>query len=673
VITAILLHVVFLALVFVLPAEGPRRARQTVRVTLVRQPAPEGPAAGGREPSADAPRPPRPTAEPIEPPEQAVQTAMRRADALLAQGRPLPQPLAAAADRWTLAEILGTPGILPALQPGAIGPARPTVSPRPALVGSYDARTDARRAEALARFGGTPRTEAAVDLALEWLAAHQEPAGRWDRMNFTRFDPPTAPSGGVPTKGLPCDLDVGVTALATLAFLGRGCDHVRDGEYRLTVHRALGFLLRSQQPGGQFGPRSNLMMYNQAIATLAVAEAFILTGDPRLKNPLWSATAHLLAAQQADGGWDYQPARTGRNDTSITGWAVMALRSARSAGVPIPPEAVLGAMRHFQRAVEENDAVWYADTGFGVREDQDEDGTAVKRYGPAMLAVGLYSRLLLGWDPSSRACRHAAERILDQPADQQRMRSDPTNLHSYYYWYYGTLAMFHMGGDAWKRWNANVQEQILAGQNPAGGSRAGSWQPYDSGWGNWGRYGGRVYVTAINALTLEVYYRHLPLYNTHDVLDASAAMIAAMAVAPTADVKTAIIGHAADLLPAIAKPVLLAGLMDADPSVQLAAGLALADDGDAIAVPALAALHRKVDFKQAAAVARALAAVSDPAAIDLLVEMLDGHWLVAKTADASLRELTDAQVAPSGGIARPISPQTIDAWKAWWRAHNPAH
>jgi hypothetical protein len=80
---------------------------------------------------------------------------------------------------------------------------------------------------------------------------------------------------------------------------------------------------------------------------------------------------------------------------------------------------------------------------------------------------------------------------------------DELSLVDEYYWYYGTFAMFQMGGEDWKAWNAAMKKAILEHQRRDGDER-GSWDPA----GAWGKDGGRVYMTAIGALCLEVYYRY---------------------------------------------------------------------------------------------------------------------------------------------------------------------
>jgi hypothetical protein len=80
-------------------------------------------------------------------------------------------------------------------------------------------------------------------------------------------------------------------------------------------------------------------------------------------------------------------------------------------------------------------------------------------------------------------------------------------IQSTYYWYYATLAMYQHGGKEWDTWNEAIKTQLLANQHTRG-ELAGSWDPDDV----WAGVGGRVYQTAICTLSLEVYYRYLPLY-----------------------------------------------------------------------------------------------------------------------------------------------------------------
>jgi hypothetical protein len=80
-----------------------------------------------------------------------------------------------------------------------------------------------------------------------------------------------------------------------------------------------------------------------------------------------------------------------------------------------------------------------------------------------------------------------------------------------YYWYYATQVMYHMGGDHWQAWNGRLHPLLVESQVRSG-AMAGSWNPREPVPDRWGPHAGRLYVTTMNLLSLEVYYRHLPLY-----------------------------------------------------------------------------------------------------------------------------------------------------------------
>jgi hypothetical protein len=120
-----------------------------------------------------------------------------------------------------------------------------------------------------------------------------------------------------------------------------------------------------------------------------------------------------------------------------------------------------------------------------------------------MTAEALFCQQMLGYPQESAS---------NQESVAYLMRNTPrlSDLN-YYYWYYGTLALYQHGGRAWQDWNSTVRE-VLISEQVTSGKNAGSWEPKDQ----WGRYGGRLYSTALATLTLEVYYRFLPLYRMND-------------------------------------------------------------------------------------------------------------------------------------------------------------
>lgn len=442
-------------------------------------------------------------------------------------------------------------------------------------------RTARERRERIARFGGTANTENAVEAGLAWLAAHQSPDGRWDRFTFERNCPSDEKCGGVAIRRTQQELHAGMTGLVLLAFLGAGYTD-RDGPYQDQVGRGIELLLSLQRPDGGFSPQPEMAGYNNSVATFALAEYYALTEDPRAAEPLARAVQKLAAMQQELGGWDYLPSpSSGRNDTSITGWAVQALRAAAAAGVPPPRDTLVKAALHLARSTEPDGRVWYADAGVGF--DVDQDMQPDYRYGPAMTAVGLTCAPLLGLRRDAPIVRQQQALLLaDAPSQALARGKDAAQLHSEYYWYYGTVAMFQEGGDEWDRWNSRLRDVLLPLQDRrrSSGERRrhsfGSWQPYAQGWGKWGRMGSRVYTTAICTLTLEIYYRHTPAYLEDECVIVADDWRKFLAGAGLRDKRNAI-RILRDSRYEIGEGVLLSLLNDPQAEAALAAAIALAD------------------------------------------------------------------------------------------------
>ena len=345
------------------------------------------------------------------------------------------------------------------------------------------ARVAADRLKAAQPFGASPQTEAAVAAALDWLAAAQSADGRWDAdLHGAGTETRTL---GHDRRGAGAQADTGVTGLALLAFLGSGETHLA-GRHREHVQHGLEFLLASQAATGSVAGHAELFasMYSHGIATVALAEAYALTGDERLLPGLRRAVQYTLEAQHAGGGWRYQPLDAG--DMSQFGWQLMALKSADLGGLPIPA-ATRDRMVRFLESCSSGQHRGLASYRPGDRVSR------------TMTAEALVCRYFLDAANSPAAASEAAAFVGgERPGVGQA---------NFYYWYYGTLAMFQRQGDDWERWNKALQSELLARQRWDGRS-AGSFDPDDL----WGGYGGRVYSTALAALSLEVYYRYTPLH-----------------------------------------------------------------------------------------------------------------------------------------------------------------
>ncbi|WP_165070454.1 hypothetical protein [Paludisphaera rhizosphaerae] len=422
----------------------------------------------------------RPTTRPT--PERTEKPVSRPEPPPLAVATPRPTPTAPAAP--PLADLSSTP--------------RGPITEVPKI---YRPRLDADRSTRAQRSGASPASEQAVERALDWLARHQDADGRWDG-GTARYDDGEVVDGDDDftvhcPAGQVCfgecaywEADTGLTGLALLTYLGAGYTH-KEGKYATTVAKGLTFLLRQQKPDGDLrGVAKTVGMYCHAMATLALCEAYALSLDPRLREPAEKAVAFLAKARAKDGlSWRYAPGAT-VGDTSILGWVVMALKSARETGVPIPDQASLekGAATWLQR-VADGDAK-------GLAKYQPwEDVT------PTMTAEAWVCRQFLGGGGPGPASTEAAEFLLKHESDK-----GSTNV---YYWYYATLAMYQHGGRPWARWNDRVRDRLVSLQRTSG-HQAGSWDPDDSVYGS---RGGRIYCTTFAALTLEVYYRYLRLYD----------------------------------------------------------------------------------------------------------------------------------------------------------------
>ena len=126
-----------------------------------------------------------------------------------------------------------------------------------------------------------------------------------------------------------------------------------------------------------------------------------------------------------------------------------------------------------------------------------------------MTAVGMLMRMYMGWHRDNESMQSAADYLMQYPPQMGSRRSPQRDG---YYWYYATMVMFHMGGDHWQQWNSYLKPVLLESQVDEGDA-AGSWDPVEPVPDRWSPHAGRIYVTTMNLLNLEVYYRHLPIYS----------------------------------------------------------------------------------------------------------------------------------------------------------------
>lgn len=345
-------------------------------------------------------------------------------------------------------------------------------------------RSGATKADLLRSGGGTRSSEKAVKAGLEWLARHQYPDGSWN------FDHTRSECNGQckdPASRY-FKARAAATGLALLCYMGAG--HTQeDGRYKRVVTRgiyALGNMYKLDKNGASFWDPEG-RMYSHGIATMAICEAYALTGEPALREPAQAAINYTCYAQDPrGGGWRYSPRQKG--DTSVVGWQIGALKSGYLSNLSVPPQVV-------QRAGVFLDTMNNQDGSRYFYDENRNDGHA------ACTAIGALCRMYMGVKKEEPGIKNAVEYL----SKRGPSKSDV------YYNYYAAQALFHYTGGKgpmWKKWNEKMREQLVSTQATEG-HETGSWAPVGSGHA---ANAGRVFTTAMSTMTLEVYYRMMPIY-----------------------------------------------------------------------------------------------------------------------------------------------------------------
>ncbi|RMG38751.1 MAG: hypothetical protein D6725_06675 [Planctomycetota bacterium] len=373
------------------------------------------------------------------------------------------------------------------------------------IKGEMAGRSKAGRSALVAKYGGTAASEAAVERGIKWLIRHQLPDGSWS------YDHRVQGCGTVCTRpGTLKNSYMGATAMAVLAALGAGHTHV-SGDYQPAIKKAIGYMLANAKRTGagldmRGANEANSGMYIQGLVATALCECYNMSkyvleenknardskaraqrrvafqAMKTLKEAAEGSILFIINAQDpVGGGWRYRPRQPG--DTSVVGWQVMALVSAKYADIPVPSSTIMGVNR-FLNFVQADDGAQYGYTG-----------PATGRH--STTSIGLLCRMYLGWRRENDALRRGVEFL---------SRKGPSKTDMYYN-YYATQVMHQYGGEPWKKWNAQMRDYLVKTQDK-NGHAAGSWGFI----GPHADKGGRLMTTTLAIMTLEVYYRHMPLY-----------------------------------------------------------------------------------------------------------------------------------------------------------------
>ena len=340
-----------------------------------------------------------------------------------------------------------------------------------------------------------PQTEEAIERGLAYLASIQNKDGSWSLQGDG--------------EEVQLRSDSAATGLCLLAFQGAGYTH-RQHQYADTVARGLQFLMTNQRTNGDlYRPEDaisnrNVALYSHGIAALAVCEAYGMTQDPELKEAAQASLNYIINTQHTKrGGWRYTPQIS--SDTSVSGWMMMALKSGELSGLDVPERTYQGIDRWLDLAQSPERPDRYRYNPFAP-------DTPTQRHGrlptPTMTSVGMLMRMYSGWRREKADMQSAADYLLSA---HPRMGTAVSPKRDAYYWYYATQVMFHMGGKYWEGWNRHLNPLLLESQI-LHGPHTGSWDPKRPVPDRWSAHGGRLYVTTMNLLNLEVFYRHLPIY-----------------------------------------------------------------------------------------------------------------------------------------------------------------
>ena len=307
----------------------------------------------------------------------------------------------------------------------------------------------------------TPAMEESVQRGLRYLAGLQNDDGSFGRGQFAKH--------------------AGITALCGLAFMADG--HLPGrGAYGDNVRKALDFVLSSATETGLLAAEnSHGPMYGHGFATLFLGEIYGMNNeDSRVRDALTRAVELIINSQNQEGGWRYNPVPYDA-DISVTICEIMALRSARNAGIKVPKETIDRAIAYVRSCQNSDGGFRYMSTSGTSAWPRTAAGVASLYY------AGVYSD-------------NSIDRGLTYLQDSVNPDAGGNSGEAHYFYghYYAVQAMYLAGGKRWTAWWPNIRDEMISKQAATGG-----WMDYQAG---------QAYSTSMALIVLQMPKRYLPIF-----------------------------------------------------------------------------------------------------------------------------------------------------------------
>ncbi len=277
-----------------------------------------------------------------------------------------------------------------------------------------------------------PETREAIRKGLAYLKSQQNEDGSFGSRGYSR--------------------NVAVCALSGMAFMASGSTPGR-GRFGQQVQRSLNYILNNVQPSGFITAAASAgrgRMYGHGFATLFLAEAHGMSRNPALREKLEKAIKLIVETQNDEGGWRYEPKKLDA-DISVTICQVMALRAARNAGIYVPNETIEKCIEYVKQSQN-------ADGGFMYMLSQPGESLFPRS---AAGVVALYSAGIYEGEELERGLDYLMQHV---PHADAPVRGG----HFFYGHYYGVQAMWHAGGERWKKWYPAIHDVLLNKQRDEG-------------------------------------------------------------------------------------------------------------------------------------------------------------------------------------------------------------